>query len=279
MVAMSWWRSLWWKAPLIAGVPLLEWIARGWCHRASEVTTIFFPGRPLRVDTIVQIPAPVPARMESHEGELLGRLWVNDGLAEQASIAAFGQLALQLMRFGAPAQLLCDAHLAALDEIAHARLCFSLANRYGHARHDAVPFSAATCVDRDLDLPRLMEDSIIDGAFAEGFAASALAWSATRAQDRAVRAVLTRLGRDEARHAALGWDIALWALHLEPIAMRAHLPRVCRRLSNLRLDVSAYPEGLCHHGRLDASSARRIFEATRSEVADRLAICEREMTR
>jgi hypothetical protein len=197
-------------------------------------------------------------------------MWLQDGLAVLAAVAAFGQLALQLMRFGAPHELVAAAHAAALDEIAHARLCFALAAEYGQAAGDVAPFRAATQLDREMDVAQLMDESIIDGAFAEGVAANGLLCAATRARDATVAATLTRLSRDESRHATLGWDIAAWALRAAPATTRARLPAVLARLGRLRLDVSAHPDGLLEHGRLDAASARWIFEATRAEVAQRL---------
>jgi hypothetical protein len=53
--------------------------------------------------------------------------WLQSALFEHASIASFARLALDLMAFGAPPDLIEDAHRAALDEIRHARICFGLA--------------------------------------------------------------------------------------------------------------------------------------------------------
>jgi hypothetical protein len=267
----------WWWAPAIALAPLLELVARTFGHpgtqRAADAMTQLMPGRPLRVGMTVRAPEPLRAPVAAPTSALaaqLGRAWLGDGLAEQASVAAFGQLALQLLRFGAPPELVSAVHQAALDEIVHARLCFSLAEQYGETNCGAAPFPAAVMVNREMDLATLVEESMIDGAFAEGFAANVLSWLATRSRDPAVTAVLERLAEDESRHAALGWDIARWALQVDPGSTRARLPRALERLRRLRLDLSVYPDGLVEHGRIDARRAAPLFEATRSEVAKRI---------
>lgn len=56
--------------------------------------------------------------------------WLEAAQMEHASIASFGRFALQLLRLGAPAELVQNAHVAALDEIEHARICFALASAY-----------------------------------------------------------------------------------------------------------------------------------------------------
>ena len=62
--------------------------------------------------------------------------------------------------------------------------------------------------------------SLIDGALQEGVSARVLARLAPRCEDPAVRAVVAQLAADEGRHAAHGWDVALWCLQEggEPVA-------------------------------------------------------------
>ena len=50
---------------------------------------------------------------------------------EHASVASFAHVSLELMAYGAPAELLVDTHRAALDEIEHARMAYALASEYG----------------------------------------------------------------------------------------------------------------------------------------------------
>jgi hypothetical protein len=51
---------------------------------------------------------------------------------------------LELLALGAPAELVEKAHVAALDEIEHARICFALASAYGGERYGPGPLDAVT---------------------------------------------------------------------------------------------------------------------------------------
>lgn len=55
--------------------------------------------------------------------------WLRRGIDEFISIASFNRFSLDLLRFGAPANLVVAAQKAALEEIGHAKLSFALANR------------------------------------------------------------------------------------------------------------------------------------------------------
>ena len=56
--------------------------------------------------------------------------WLRAALLEHASIASFARFSLELLRYGAPPELVVGAHRAALDEVAHARLAFALASSW-----------------------------------------------------------------------------------------------------------------------------------------------------
>src|SRR5262249_27995503 len=142
--------------------------------------------------------------------------WQADAEAEHASIAAFARLQLELLALGAPSQLVERAARAGLDEVAHARACFSLANALAGEQIGPGPFPEATAPRplphrMDEALLRLAIESLIDGALNEGLAAACAREAAARACDPAVRSVLTRIAEDEAEHASLGWDICVWA--------------------------------------------------------------------
>lgn len=66
--------------------------------------------------------------------------WAAAGSGEHASVAAFARLSLQLLRFGAPSDLLHDVHQAAMDELSHAEICWAIAQRFGAPRVSAGPF-------------------------------------------------------------------------------------------------------------------------------------------
>src|SRR5262249_9598845 len=78
---------------------------------------------PLPVES-ERTPLPPDARAA------LARAWEADALLEHASIAAFSRFAMDLLAVGAPPDLITAALAAATDEVRHARLCFTLAQRY-----------------------------------------------------------------------------------------------------------------------------------------------------
>lgn len=135
--------------------------------------------------------------------------WVRDAREEHASIAAFSRLSLDLLALGAPAALVERTHRAALDEVLHARLAFALAGAYAGAPvgPDAWPEAVeGAASERTADtLRRVAIESLVDGAYGEGLAG--LRAGAESAADPAVAAVLDLIARDEAGHAALGWDL------------------------------------------------------------------------
>merc|ERR1712151_1128793 len=55
--------------------------------------------------------------------------WVRRAKDEFISIASFNRFSLDLLRFGAPADLVAAAQKAALEEIGHAKLSFAVASR------------------------------------------------------------------------------------------------------------------------------------------------------
>jgi hypothetical protein len=101
-------------------------------------------GRPLLVNGVPRL-APVVGRgdwgspatsavpvegLAADERTRIAREWLLDAQMEHASIASFGRFALDLIAFGAPLDLVCDAQRAALDEVRHAQTCFAVASAY-----------------------------------------------------------------------------------------------------------------------------------------------------
>ncbi|MEM6994222.1 MAG: ferritin-like domain-containing protein [Myxococcota bacterium] len=145
--------------------------------------------------------------------EAAGRRWLAIARSEHASIAAFSDIALQLMQLGAPPHLIEGCHRAALDEVRHAR--------------DALGIACALTGDR-LDLGALPQpprstptlrsvalDALIEGCIGEGVAAARAARGADDAEPD-VAAVLRGVAADETRHAALAWSTLRWALQRDP---------------------------------------------------------------
>lgn len=63
------------------------------------------------------------------EREFAGEFYLQIARYEHASIASFHRFAMELMQFGAPAELLEMAQKAATDEVRHAQSAFSIGNK------------------------------------------------------------------------------------------------------------------------------------------------------
>jgi hypothetical protein len=171
-----------------------------------------------------EAPALAPADLAPELRAALARLWTDNARAEHASVPAFSRLALSLVALGAPARLVEAAHRAALEEIEHARLSFSLAAAYAGAPVGPGPLPElrqAPAVTATT-LEELAVESLIDGCLLEGAAAEVVRRGRDGARDPGARAALAVIAPDEASHAALAWEVVRWccARGGEPIRRR-----------------------------------------------------------
>ncbi|UQA62243.1 ferritin-like domain-containing protein [Polyangium aurulentum] len=125
---------------------------------------------------------------------------------EAASVDAFRSLRRDLRALGAPRRLLRAASRAARDEKRHARRMQALARRRGAS----VPVPRVLAREAIL-LEALAAHNAAEGCVRETFGALVARWQAGAAGDREVRASMARIAGDEARHAALAWQIDAWA--------------------------------------------------------------------
>ncbi len=208
-----------------------ENIGWGWADSGADVPGCCYPteetepecvyGRPLlieghaRLAEVVSDPAwaadlavrDVPAEVRAE----LALRWRRAALDEHASVAAFSRVALDLMRFGAPPELLERTHQAAIDEVRHARLGFALASAFagqpvgpGAYRLDALPLA--------VDLVDVAVQAAAEGCMGEALASLLAAEGAARAQDPVLRQVLQTIAADEQQHSLLAWRTVKWAL-------------------------------------------------------------------
>ena len=144
--------------------------------------------------------------------EALGAQWVDNGLAEHASVASFSRFSLQLMSVAAPAALVEAAHLAAIDEINHAKLCFGLAAKFTGKQLGPGPFPIPDGVVEVATNLREMATSVaVEGCIGETMSVVRAAAQISMTDDPSVRKVLTTIATDEARHAGLAWKTVRWA--------------------------------------------------------------------
>jgi hypothetical protein len=189
-------------------------------------------GRPFLVDGAPRLPssitrsdwtvrniAPSLRNLDPALRARLAAAWTEAGQMEHASIAAFARFVLELLAFGAPADLVEHAHAAIADETRHAKLCFGIAGAYsGRAiGPGALPMNGVTVAP---DLASSVLTAFIEGCIGETVAAAEAAEAAASTTDPAIAAVLTAIAEDEARHAALAWRFVAWALASMPASKR-----------------------------------------------------------
>ncbi|MFT5679940.1 MAG: hypothetical protein ACI8RZ_000845 [Myxococcota bacterium] len=203
-------------------------LAPGCCYPTEETEPECVYGRPLliegraRLAEVIQdtawaaglIPQDVP---EAVREELILR-WTRAALDEHASVAAFSKVALDLMRFGAPPELLERTHQAAIDEVRHARLGFALASAFagqpigpGAYTLDHLPLAA--------DLIQVAVEAAREGCMGEALASLLAAEGAAKTQDPVLREVLETIAVDEQQHSLLAWSTVKWAIEVggEPV--------------------------------------------------------------
>jgi len=126
---------------------------------------------------------------------------------EASSVAAFERLAVELAHHGAPGRLIARARRAARDEVRHACSMHALAERFGAVA--ALP-DARIAASAPRPLADVLRENAVEGCVRETFGAAMAHAQALLATDPVVRAVLAGIADDEARHAALAWDIDSW---------------------------------------------------------------------
>jgi hypothetical protein len=150
----------------------------------------------------------------------LAQVWLADALEEHASVAAFARFTMLLLSVGAPPELAVQSQRASIDEVRHAEACFALAARYGgHARGPS-PLSLKDAL-RPMSLAEIAALTAQEGCVGETLGAVLAREQVSHAVDPAAHRALTRIARDEERHAALAWRFTRWAVLEGGDAVRA----------------------------------------------------------
>ena len=219
------------------------------------------------------------ASLDAKARAFLAQAYAGSALMEHASVASFARFILDLLSMGAPASLVRDAQRALADEIRHAELSFGLAARY--AGHPVGP----TALDVDdapagrRDPARVLADTVREGCVGETVAALLAARAAEVAVDPEVKAALTEIAADEARHAELAWRTVAWALGAGDPALRSAIEEA------FATATATAPSAPCAdgvdwtvlraHGQLDAAESRAVVE---SALRDVVGACRRALT-
>lgn len=161
--------------------------------------------------------------------------WAREAAFEHASVAAFARLAIDLMVHAAPADLVDAAHVAARDEIRHARLCYGIASTFAGTVVGPGPLALAASSSAPT-LEQLALDCFRDGCVNETVAALCVAEASRRAGSPEIRETLAAIADDEGRHAELSWRILAWAMREGDAALRA---RIADELDTVRRELAS----------------------------------------
>lgn len=228
-------------------------------------------GRPLLDDDLASVRAPLQAGdtwLDGHVSDdraaalplatrrALASLWLDDARSEHASVASFARATLELLAVGAPPKLVFASQQASLDEIRHARTCFTLAALYvGEA---AEPGPLPMLAPRDGGLVALACAVFVEGCVGETIAALAALRASRGCEVAPIQSALAGIAEDETRHAELAWATLAFAVHRGGVEVADAVRRLAAELmtastSPPQTDLLA-PELLAAHGRLPAAA-------------------------
>lgn len=250
----------------------------GCCYPVKETEPTCVYGRPLLVDGAARLAEVVSqpdwaaalvadlGKVPSGVRDELLRRWTRAALDEHASVAAFSKVALDLMRFGAPPELLARTHRAAVEEVRHAELGFAIASAVagqpvgpGAYRLDAVPLAAS--------LSEVAVAAAREGCIGEALASLLAREAARRVVDPTMREVLTIIAEDEEQHALLAWSTVRWAIEAGGSDVRRAVAEVFAEAAHSGIAVPEAPEAdLSRWGLLSRADAESLGRACLAEV-------------
>jgi hypothetical protein len=194
----------------------------------------------------------------------VGDAWLEAGLGEHASVAAFARFVLHLLSLGAPPDLVRAAIRAMDDEVEHARLCFGIARRFTGMPAGPGPMNLSGVFAEPDDLHSILEAAILEGCIAETISARCAQESLKRLKDDSIQPALTRIAEDESRHADLSWDFVSWILASDPSLKDRAAACFARALDHQTSDLDEEPEecaAIEDFGHLTTSSRAQLAQA------------------
>ncbi|HEV8246325.1 MAG TPA: ferritin-like domain-containing protein [Polyangiaceae bacterium] len=190
----------------------------GFCTGACCGRPLFVAGEALVAGVIRRddwldptVLASIATTADAAERAHLADAWLEDARMEHASIASFARFVLDLLAFGAPADLVEQASKAMDDEIRHARACFAIATAYSGVARGPGPLPLAGVIP-SATLAEAASAAFREGCVGETIAALTLSRQASTARSPVLRSLLEAIADDEARHAELAWKFVRWAL-------------------------------------------------------------------
>lgn len=221
----------------------------------------------------LEAPAGLAVVPDAATRAALARAWLRDAQLEHASVASFARFSLQLLAFGAPAELIGAAHRAALDEVDHAQACFALASRYaGRALGPGeLPMPSSLAAS---SLTEAAAAAVREGCVAETIAARLAYEQLQHATDETAQGALLRIATDETQHAALAYQFVRWAISVAGTEVCAAVEAAFAEARQQLLAAEPEPQedvalDEWHaHGRLSASERRVCVLSCLHDVID-----------
>lgn len=152
--------------------------------------------------------------LSEDERRQLADHWTDVALAEHSSIASFSKFSLQLLAIAAPSDLIQRAHLAAMDEVRHAQLAFSLATAFRGTVIAPGEFQPHV-LSIQPNLVQICESTAREGCVVETLSTLSAAADLTKTTDPAIQRALSVIIQDESKHSALAWDTVRWCISRE----------------------------------------------------------------
>ncbi len=125
---------------------------------------------------------------------------------ESASVHAFRCMKQELLRFGAPDDLVNAATHAEHEEVLHALLMSKYARAFGGV---SVPARIKKTTRRSLEAMAI--ENTVEGCVNETFGALLMTWQAQHAATQDLRSTFARIAKEETGHAALSRAVGAWA--------------------------------------------------------------------
>ncbi len=195
-------------------------------------------------DETVHINLPT----DRHARAELAVHWTAIARLEHASVGSFARFTLDLMALGAPPDLLAAAHVAAADEVRHARAAFAIASAAG----PAVGPGPLVVPSRPTTRETVVLDLIREACVGETCGVIEARVAATHCTHPTLRRILEGIAEDESRHAALAWKTLRWLLADADESLLAKARTVFEEtIARALTDLDEGPTGLSAWGVLE----------------------------
>jgi len=156
------------------------------------------------------------------EDEEIKSTWIKRSLGEHSSIASFAAVTISLMTNNAPPDLVRDSLRAALDEVEHATTSFKVASLLSGEIIEPGPLPPSSH-NFETDIYGLMTRTFDEGCIDETLSAvvaaaeaDSYASSIKETDIKLLMPELSKIARDEARHAALAFRTIHWGCGHDP---------------------------------------------------------------